>query len=274
MSRAIPALTVLALLAPGCRLMEGIRNIREAVEGVTEPVVLGATAIGVSPPSDPRVAFALSQTELASGARLTAYLADASAAGSIEDAPITGEALSVRFAGGEIGLVEEEGGRYAASGADGFEYVAETLATVSLDGGQRSVEGALAPDPDFVAPARHTPGAPIVVDLSGQDVDGVLVMVLDLVTGETVWENTPRDPMELFTFATSGGASVVEVPGEVFETPGLFALGVAGTWNADSESVVGVNTALSSFFSARFRFDVVCTLGDAALCAADPAEGL
>ena len=271
MSRAISTLSVILLLGPGCRLMEGIQNIREAVEGVTEPVVLGAIAIGVTPPADPRVAFALAQTELASGARLTAHLADASAAGNIEEAPIPGEALAVRFASGEVALVEEEDGRYAATGEEGFVYSPDTLATVSLDGGQRRVEGALAPDPVFSVPARHTPGAPLTVDLSGQDVDGVLVMVLDLATGETVWENTPRDPMALFTFATGGGAGVVEIPGEVFETPGLFALGVAGTWAADSESVHGVNTALSSFLSARFRFEVVCTLGDDALCAADPA---
>lgn len=271
MSRAISTLSALFLLGPGCRLMEGIQNIRDAVEGVTEPVVLGATAVGVTPPTDPRVAFALAQTELASGARLTAHLADASAAGSIEDAPITGEALAVRFSAGEVGLVEEDDGRYAATGDEGFVYSPDTLVTVSLDGGQRHVEGALAPDPEFTVPARHTPGAPLTIDLSGQDVDGVLVMVLDLATGETVWENTPRDPLAMFTFATGGGAPVAEVPGEVFETPGLFAVGVAGTWASDSESVQGVNTALSSFLSARFRFEVVCTLGDAALCAADPA---
>jgi hypothetical protein len=190
--------------------------------------------------------------------------------------PMGGQAVTLTVDGRGLALLERGGGEYGATGDDGLAYVALSEATLAVrsEDGPRSLTMEVPPAPDFVLPASHTPKAPLEVDLSGQDFDASLGMVLDLVNGGTTWQDRPEGAVALYNFARAdGGVGVVTIPADAFPEESVYAVGVAGTWNAGTDTFENVNKALSSGFAARFRFVTVCTFADPALCEAEePVE--
>ncbi len=250
-------------------------DIKDKVEGVTNRFVLEGFEMGLLPPEDDTIASALAEADLGEGARVTAFLADATEADQLEDAPIEGADVSfVSSVYGSILLREEGDGAYTLDAGDGLAYVAneEAVLRASYGGANRSASLVTPQAPRAGIDGWHEAGSPLEVDLRGQGFDAALVTVLDTATGEVSFSNLPETAEDFYDLARGAGELVVTVPGGALASEGFYAVGVAGVVTADEADFVEVNTALSSFMAACFRFSAVCTLPDEALCEAPPAE--
>lgn len=273
MNRSLdPRLALGTLLLPlalttGCKQLE---EIQDTIDGATSRFVVEGVMLGVEPPEDETVALALEGTDFGEGARLAAFLADAADVTSIEDAPISGVDLVVLSdaSGGQVAVNEEGAGEYRASGEDGLVYGdgEEVVLTADFEGQDRrlAVRVPVAPEPGLER--THTAGQPLEVDLSSGDFDAALVVVIDTASSEVVFSNEPSDIQELYDLSHGEGELVVEVPGSAMEAETVYAVGVAGMINADSDDLENVNTVLSTFLAGKFTFTAVCTLPEAALC--------
>lgn len=254
MSRTLYGLLGLPLLTQiGC---EQIQDIKDTVEGLTNPLVVAGLHIGVEPPESSLVN--LENTPFASGASTKIFLADASDAAHIEESPVTGGDVGLisDSNGGRFGLEDQGDGSYTAKGDDGLSYAAEAvLVSVSLDEGDHSIGVAAPAAPQAGIAETHASGQPMAIDISDQDYDGALVVILDLDGGIT-WSNQPDTATELydFTYGSSDELTQVEVPASAFSGTGRHTVAVAGTRNSTVDQMEEVNTAVSTLIAGKFRF--------------------
>lgn len=266
-------LLVPALLLTGCGDFQKLLSLKDTFDEYTNGTVASASLVGVEPPTDERIALALEGTDLGSGAQASVWLVHTTG-GEMDDG-MGGQAVTMIVDGRGVGLVEQSGGEYGATADDGLAYVALSEAVVDIDGeaGARSLAMEVPAAPDFDLPESHEAKAPLSIDLGGQDFDASLGMVMDLVHGGTTWQDRPEGAVELYNFARADGAvDVVTIPADAFPEESVYAVGVAGTWNAGTDTFDNINKALSSGFAGRFRFVTVCTFTDPALCDGEPEE--
>lgn len=258
-SRSAPLLGLLLplpLLALGC---EQVNDIKDTVNGLTNPMVVEGVLLGVEPP-DVGSGLDLSNSDFASGTAVKAYLADAGDPTQLADAPVKG--ALVHFVsdsnGGQLLLQDQDDGSYTASeDEDGLEYVAEQVAlTAELDGELRRISVSAPPIANAEINNSHSVGNPMNVDISDQAFDGLLVVVLSS-SGQVAFSNLPESIEELYDFTHGDGELTVEIPGGAFNQAGLYAVGVAGTRNAGVDDMEEVNTALSTFVAGKFKFTAV-----------------
>jgi len=259
----------------GCQQLAALH---ETVEGFTERFVVEGIYLGIEDPEG----VDLSGTAF-SGARLTAFLADASQISEIEQAPIENTALILMSPGngGSVPMIDVGGGKYELSSEEGLEYVSDEEITLTSGYGDRerniSVEVPVAPS--LSVNSDHAASTPITVDLSGQGFDAALAVVIEVQTGVVTWSNEPADIAGLYEMTHPNGFLIgseedlseddeltVEIPAEAFANEGYYILGVAGMVVSNSSSFENVNTALSTVMAGKLRFTDVCTDDYAMLC--------
>ncbi len=93
----------------------------------------------------------------------------------------------------------------------------------------------------------HPPGAPIEVDLSGEDYEYWIAVVADQ-SGAVTWDNIPRDADALVDWIVEAEPiDSLEIPGEAFPNPdSLYAVGVAGVVFAETTDFAGFNWLISN----------------------------
>jgi len=266
-----PAL-LLALVLPltGC---QALLSLRDVVEGALEPFAMQATHVGVVPSEDPRIADALAGSEYASGVLTRAWAFDSRIGGEPDG-------LKPEFSGMASGglvpmLADPEGEGFRLDGADGARYTpgVEVEIQVVHEGEPRWLR---VPSPDAPAVAIsefHGAGEELALSLAGQDFVRAMVLVIDVETSETVWDNLPKSAEDAGPASRGPEALEVTIPGEVFAADRVLAVGVAGADEAGPGDAAGVNTAISGFTAARFAFQTVCTFEDPDLCDPEPLEG-
>jgi hypothetical protein len=249
---------LLFALLTGCSQIE---DVKDAVNGLTNPLVFEGLVIGVAPPSDDRID--LTGTEFSSGAFAAMELADCADVADLANAPVTGAV--VQFLSDETGgvtLHDDGGGSYTADSGDGLVYTAGADATVKAKVGddESSVRLPLPPIPTVDIPESAAPNQSLGINLTGQAFDNVLVVVIDGATGETTFDNRPDSIEDVYNLTHGSGSLAVEIPGGAFADESVYFVGVAGLTNAASADIENANTVLSAFMGGRLAFSAVSTL--------------
>lgn len=245
------------LAQSGC---EQIADLKDDVQGLTEPLVVEGLYLGVAPPDSDQVD--LSGTDFAKTAAATVFLADATSIDQLEEAPVEGASVAVRSdAGGSVTLADDGGGKYSATSDDGLTYAGGERFTLSIERDTTHRLSIVAPpDPDADLPAEHTAGQDLIVDLDGQGYDSALVVVLDGQSGDVTFSNEPEGLEEIYRLSRGDGATRVVIPGSAFAGPSVYAVGVAGLNAASGDDYEELNTGLSTFLAGKFRFYAVSTI--------------
>jgi hypothetical protein len=259
--------------------------LHDAVDGWTDTFVIQGLYLGVEEPGD----LDLSNTDWASSSRVTVFLADASQLDQVENAPITGAVVSLLSAvnGGEMTMFEDASGSYVLSEEEGLRYAqGESVSIVSdyLDIEHR-LQVDLPASPDLSSlPLIHPVQTKMTVDLSGQDYDTALIVVLNTETGELTWSNEPKSVDEIYALSHPNGILlgageesepidvVMEIPRTAFPEEGMYAVGVAGIYVSNPTTFEGVNTALSNMMAGKFKLEPVCTEAYSMACEALMAQ--
>jgi hypothetical protein len=261
-----------SLSLTGC---DQLLELHETVEGFTERFVVQGIYLGV----EPLEGVDLSETAFA-GARLTAFLADASHLDEIDKAPIENTALLLRSqgSGDSMAMMESGEGKYELTFEDGLEYTnGEQISLTSTYGdSSRSISVPTPGAASFDLDPIHAVGAGMVVDLSGQGFDTALAMVFDVETGEVTWSNEPADISDLYEMTHADGIGLgtaepdqpllLEIPAHAFDQESYYIVGIAGMVVSSPENFEGVNTALSTIMAGKLKFVDVCTEQYAMLC--------
>lgn len=251
------ALTGCDLLASG---QDQIDDLQDTLDGLTNPLVVQGIVLGVAEPESSEID--LSKTDFSKGTVVTVFTADAASVNEIENAPVTGASISIKVGQqGAVDLEEVGGGAYKAAGEE-VSYNASALAELSVGIGD-SAAGAqviLPPAANASVPEQHD-GSPMLIDLSSQEYDQVLVVVFDVGSGQVTFSNEPRDVMELYEFSTADDAGAgLTIPASAFPDESIYAVGVAGLVKGDSVNFSSMNTALSSLQAGKLKFYPVSPL--------------
>ena len=251
--RRMFGLAGLLAVSVGC---EEWRAVQEAFEGFSEPTVVQALILAVAEPESEAVDLSVSEFQPGTGA--TVFLANASDAQNIEEAPIEGATVSVH----EIAAIEQGDGAYVIDPGT-LEYAAGATWAVTAEVGEGSGKASVVlPNAAAVTlPEQHTAGQDLLVDVAGQGFHAALVVVFDVATGAVTWSNEPQDAQELYDF-THGSADVesVTIPGAAaFPAESAYAVGVAGMMHGDAESIEGFNTLLSTAMAGQMKMYPVST---------------
>ena len=255
-----PLLSAAFLFLPGCDLLgEAI----EEFEGLTNPLVAQVFLLGVATPEDADLAAAIEDSSMEMDRAIQVFLADAASADDLENAPVSGAAVTVQVGpGSAVDLDEAVDGGYKATGADGLEYITGQDATVSVTLGESTATLSLTLPIAVSAtvPTETDANTALSVDL-GSGYDGALGVVIDMLSSEVTWDNRPIGIQELYDFThAEGTVSTLEIPAEAFPGESLYAVGIAGIENADPESFDGVNILLTSFMAGKVTFYPVSTI--------------
>lgn len=244
----------------GCTAID---NLKDDVQGATNPLVMEGLVVGIAPPESGDLDLA--GTAFEDGASAVVAVADADSVDNLDEAPVEGASVALLAeTGGRVDMVDEGSGRYAATGADGLVYTEGDDVTLSVDyGGGEDASSAqlkLPRRPDVSFPANVPKGQPLHVNLSGQAFDNVLVAVVDGASGETVWSNYPTTIQDMYQLTHGAGSLAVDVPGSALNRESVYLVGVAGLVNAGSDDLTNVNTLLSAFTAGRLLFNAVSTV--------------
>lgn len=250
----------LMFLLVGCT---AIADLKDDVQGATSPLVLEGLVLGIAPPTSAEVD--LTGTAFEDGAAAVATIADASSVDGLDEAPIEGAEVALLLeSGGRVVMVDEGGGRYTCTAADGLTYTDGDSATLSVDyPGEDTTSSAqvqLPRAPTVSFPASVPRGQPLHVDLAGQSFDNALVVVVDAATGETSWSNYPTTIEDMYNLTHGSGSLTVDVPGTALAEESIYLVGVAGLVNAEQDSLTNLNTLLSALTAGRLVFSAVSTV--------------
>lgn len=212
-------------------LLGGCLDLEELFAGVTSDHFAEATVLGLSAPAG----MELTGTRYEDGARAGVYLA------SISGEPIDAVMGLRSPSNGDIALEPQGDGSWITPGL--IYTVGETY-TVLRDGAEVLQAPAVGP-PTFAVPATHASGTGITIDLGDQGFERALVTILDLETGEEVWDNVPDDISAAMLEMNEEDPLYVDVPADVFAEPGAYAIGVAGLTPSTPADVQDLNTLVS-----------------------------
>jgi hypothetical protein len=248
------------MLVAGCDVFEKAKQVADAIEGLTNPLVLQAIVLSVEDPGDPTVADVLtaSGTEIGTGA--TVFLADAASAGELADAPIPGGSVTV----GGVTATDQGDGAYVVDPSMGLAYEAgETLSvrTFPLPDSDESVATVIQPPPvEIEWPETLDLGQPFLFDLTDQGFDGTVILVLD-AQGAPTYSNEPKTVEDVYNAtASEAPLGAVEIPASAFPAEGVYVVGIAGLVGTKAPDLVEVNTALSNLSAGQFAFRAVSVL--------------
>ena len=261
------AMPLLLANLSGCDLIaqgkEKINDVKEKIEGLTNPLVADGVILSFVPPESELIDF--SNTPYSAGTITTIGLADAKNAADLANAPISGAAVTVR-GNVQIDAEETSPGIYTVELGSELEYTAnqtwgidinpaeaEEIATVTLN----------LPAPIDLSSISefHTANESLNIDVAGAGFNSAIVLVLDGATGNTTYSNEPKTITELYNFMTGDDElTTVEVPAEAFPNQTLYLVGVAGMVHTTEDDIVNANTALSKFMAGQMHFATTSTV--------------
>lgn len=258
----------MVLVAAGASGCEDWKQIQEAFKGFTDPTVAQAMMIGVSAPESDLID--LSTTDFKPGVAATAFLANASDADKLDEAPIEGAAVTLLDAAAasdtdstEVAFTDMTGGAYTIQPGV-LEYAAGATWTVRADIEDESgtVKVELPAAATVTIPEQHTTAQDLTLDFTGQEFHAALIVVLDATTQQVTWSNQPQDVKAVYEFTRgSDFVTTLTIPGaEAFPTDAIYAVGVAGMRHGSSSDVEGFNTLLSSAMAGAMTFAPVSTV--------------
>ncbi len=241
-----------ALLFTGCDLLE---EAKDELTDLTNPLVGQVMLVGIAEPDDPTVATALEGTDWEMGMFAQTFLADATSANDLSNAPVSDATVKLKVGANQaIQLMEDEDGSYSATHEDGLVYQvnANVEVSVNLEGGPALLKNKLPPEPDVDIPSQQAKGAKMIVDLEGTNYNAVLGVVVNAQSQAIVWSNEPTTAEEIYDFTHNDEAiRKLEIPGASFANPGVYAVGIAGLVNGDPDEFENVNSLLSGFMAGK-----------------------
>ena len=156
----------LPLLAIGMSGCAQLYEIRDTIEGYTNPLVASAMFLGVQEPDSEFID--LLDTEFESGAVVQAFLADASNVDDMAEAPIAGGDVSVRIGGAQpLRLDEIEAGAYSITGGEGLYYEVGESTTLNINVGPDTgiIKGGKLPEAADVVLDWEQPAEDLIIDM-------------------------------------------------------------------------------------------------------------
>jgi hypothetical protein len=267
--RMISYLAMPLLLAnlSGCDLIasgrEKINDVKEKIEGLTNPLVSDGVILSFVPPESD--IFDFSNTPYSEGTITTIGLADAKNAADLANAPVTGAAITIR-GNVQMDATETSPGIYTVELGSELQYTpnqtweidinpadADEIATVTLN----------LPTPVDLSgiSESHTAGESLSVDVTGAGFNSAIVLVLDGMTGSTTYSNEPKTITELYNFMTGDEEiTTVDIPAEAFPNQTMYMVGVAGMVHTTEDDITNVNTLLSKFMAGQMHFATTSTI--------------
>lgn len=236
---------------------ESIEDVKNVVDGLTNPIVTQGIVLGVQEPDDPALADIVSTTDLGKGTAVTVFLADAANAEEIESAPVSGAQVTVDGSD-VVDATEQEAGVYSVDPGV-LAYKVDDVWTVEVQvEGEKEVgliPVLLPAAADLDPPSQIEPGTDVALDFSGMGFASALVVVLNS-QGDVTWTNEPDSASEVLGITQSeGDLTELVVPGaDAFPKDDLYALGVAGMVHSKDTDIENMNTVLSSLMAGKMRF--------------------
>ncbi len=209
-------LSLLILLsATGCKLFGTIQEARDLLE---DPISMQSVFVGLEPPEG----IDLDGSALANGGMIQAWIQETSTNGVSTASGAVISLVSDRH--GSVKLVQD-GDTWIADGLDGLEYAAaDEIKLVADYGGERHSIRMITPYPPIVdLPEEHTAGLGLTVDLRDQNFENAGVIVVNMFTGELVWQSDydVTEPVDMDNL-------LIDIEGGVFLENNLYAVGVVG----------------------------------------------
>ena len=193
------------------------------------------------------------------------FLAEVDDASSIAGAPLGG--VDLKFESDQGTTVhfdedEEEEGKYLVTSLGGLDYTPGEEAIVSFEsGGQAGEVRVRAPSPPEVeVPVNHTAHTDMRIQITSGDFSNIVGAAYDLDHNVFAWDNLPDDVSAAYELNQDGvddPVSTLVIPGDAFQRPARYVVGVGGLKLADPDDFVGVNTALSTFAAAEMSMHLV-----------------
>ena len=247
--------TSMVLALTGCGLFDKIKETTETLEGLTNPLVAQGLILGVEEPESEDIS--LEDAGYAPGTTVTVFLADATDAADMENAPIEGATVKVSGGSANATASEEQPGAYLIDPTEGLAYAASSLWTLSatIDGRDEASTATIslpAAAAVTVPETQDETGQPLSLDLTGQGFASALVVVFNAECGEFTYSNEPNSVTEIYNFGHGDGeATEVEIPGSAFPEEGVYAVGIAGMVHTTADDLNNFNTALSTFMAGK-----------------------
>jgi len=181
-------------------------------------------------------------------------LAEAGNVANLENAPIGGAPVTLQ----DVDAPEQQAGAYAiAPGPLSYEANADWTLSVDLNGDLASAVVSLPPPATPDLPTLHSENTPIEFDLTADEYDGVLVVVVDF-NGEITYDSRPADIREVYDLARGGPVTTVQIPGTAFPAAGAYAIGVAGLRTTTGRNdIEGINTVLTTMMAGQMVFEPI-----------------
>ena len=229
----------------GCDLFD---EVKETYEGLTNPLVVQSVVVGVEVDGvDPAV---VDELNFEAGVAGTVFLADAKSASDLDNAPISGAAVTINA----VSLADTGEGAYtlepgALTYTNGATWTLEAL--IGTD--SSSATFVPPPPPNATIPTVHVKGQPLNVSLAGQGFDVIVGVVADVATGEVTWSNEPEDISDIYNLATGNGDESIDIPGDAFPNSGAYVIGISGLTTSRTDQLDNMNTALSNIASGKMR---------------------
>lgn len=228
-------------------LMFGCEEIDALFAGIADPDVAEALVVGVEKPEG----LDLGSTRYNGNGRAGVYLRH------MEDGPVTDATVTLGSPNdGTITLNEDGDGVWSSPADSGLHYQVGATYTIERDGVELHRAEA-APAPLLSLPQGLAAGAPLKIDASDQDFDGLLAVVLDPLTGEELWTNTPSDAETIRALLLEDPELAFDIPAEAFPAPGYYAVGVGGLRVNEMADVSEVNSVASVMATGVVVFSAV-----------------
>lgn len=264
------SLTLLSLTACGIldkvqETKDKIEEVKDAVNGLTHPMVMQGVVLGIEDPDNEVIAEAVARSDLGRGTTISIFLADAAEADQVDDAPIVGATVTVDTGDDVQELDANESGVYeipAGALAYGDDAVWSFEASVTGEDAPGRLSVVLPPAATLDIPAEWNVGEDLVLDFVGMGFDSALVVVID-GRGAVSWTNQPDSVSDVLGMQPSGEElEELQIPGSrAFPEPGVYAVGVAGMDASDDATVENMNRVLSSVQAGKMRFYALRTVG-------------
>jgi hypothetical protein len=261
------ALPLLLVQLSGCDLIakgkEKINDVKEKIEGLTNPLVAEGVIMSFVPPESDQ--FNFENTPYSEGTITTIGLADAKNAADLANAPVSGAAVTVR-GNVQVDASETSPGLYTVDLGSDLDYTANQTWNIDINPSEEDeVAMATINLPEGLdlqtIPDEHDPGVALQVDLEGAGYNSAIVIVLDGATGNTTYSNEPKTVTDLYNFMTGDEElSSVEIPASAFPGQTVYMVGIAGMVHTTTEDVSDMNTALSKFMAGQMRFKIISTI--------------
>ncbi len=244
----------------GCDIVDQVKDVADAVNGLTNPLVAQGIVLSVQDPGDPTVQTALSAAGTEIGTSATIFLADAASAADLANAPVLGATVVLDG----TSAIDNGDGSYLIAPSVGLTYaVGESWTTTIIptpDAGESLATVTLPEAAVIEWPETIVTGEAWSFSLEDQGFDGVVLVVLD-IDGAPTYSNEPKSVGDLYNATASGEPlTVVEIPASAFPADGVYIIGVAGLVGTTAADLFEVNTALSNVSAGQMLFRAVTAL--------------